>query len=107
MAEGPGAHEAAESPPPPSWLRADARSRSRAAAGALVRALQRTRREVQDSNRPTVHPGAKQRLVIDYLAAYGISVVSSVSLEVADNVMVGRVDQGRSWSRQRGPFGAR
>jgi maleate isomerase len=31
-------------------------------------------------------------MVIDYLAGYGITVTDSVSLEVADNVDVGRLD---------------
>jgi len=32
------------------------------------------------------------RVVIDYLGAYGIEVVDAVSLEIADNVAVGRLD---------------
>ena len=37
-------------------------------------------------------PEATHRMVIDYLAGYGITVADSVSLEVADNVDVGRLD---------------
>ena len=62
-------------------------------AGALVRALQR----LGASRVAIVAPYLKPltAMVIRYLADYGISVVDSVSLEVADNVEVGRLDPAR------------
>jgi maleate isomerase len=92
MAEGPGAHEAAESRLAATMAAAGCPVPVTSSAGALVRALQRTGAVRIAIVAPYVW--ALTHLVIDYLAAYGISVVSSVSLEVADNVMVGQLDQG-------------
>ncbi len=59
-------------------------------AGALVRALQRLGASQVAIVTPYLKPLAV--MVIDYLAGYGITVTDSVSLEVADNVDVGRLD---------------
>ncbi len=93
MAEGRGAHESAESRLSERLAAAGSSAPVTSSAGALVRSLQRL-----DINRvalvaPYMKPLTK--VVIDYLAAYGIEVVSSVSLEVADNVEVGQLDPSR------------
>jgi maleate isomerase len=62
-------------------------------AGALVRTLQRLGAEQVAIVTPYLKP--LTGVVIDYLAAYGIRVGDSVSLEVADNVEVGRLDPAR------------
>jgi maleate isomerase len=90
MAEGRGAHEASESRLAATLASAGCAAPVTSSAGALVRALQRL-----DAKRVAlVAPYVRSltRVVIDYLAAYGIEVVSSVSLEVDDNVAVGRLD---------------
>jgi maleate isomerase len=90
MAEGPGAHEAAEARLVTHLRDAGSDAPVTSSAGALVRTLQR----LGASNVAIVAPYLKPLtgVVIDYLAGYGIEVVDSVSLEVADNVEVGRLD---------------
>ena len=100
MAEGPGAHEAAESRLAATLAAAGCPVPVTSSAGALVRTLQRAGAVRIAIVAPYVR--ALTQLVIDYLAAYGISVVSSVSLEVADNVMVGQLDQGLVIDQARG-----
>jgi maleate isomerase len=93
MAEGRGAHEASESRLAATLAAAGCVAPVTSSAGALVRSLQRL-----DAKRVAlVAPYVRSltQVVIDYLAAYGIEVVSSVSLEVDDNVAVGRLDPSR------------
>ena len=90
MAEGAGAHEEAEARLA-SQLQARGGSEPvTSSAGALVRTLQR----LGASRVAIVAPYVQEltRVVINYLAGYGIGVVDAVSLEVADNVEVGRLD---------------
>jgi maleate isomerase len=92
MAEGRGAHEAAESRLASVLATAGCPVPVTSSAGALVRALQ----QLGAANVAIVAPYLKPltQLVSVYLAAYGIRVVSSVSLEVSDNQLVGRLDPG-------------
>ena len=90
MAGGPGAHEAEEERMAAALAAAGSAVPVTSSAGALVRALQRL-----DATRVAiVTPYLKPLtdMVVRYLAGYGIKVVDSVSLEVADNVAVGRLD---------------
>lgn len=90
MAAGPGAHEAAEQRLAAALAAAGPAVPVTSSAGALVRALQR----LGASRVAIVTPYLKPLtvMVIDYLAGYGITVTDSVSLGVADNVEVGRLD---------------
>jgi maleate isomerase len=90
MASGPGAHEAEEQRLAAVLAGAGSPVPVTSSAGALVRALQR----LGASRVAIVAPYLKPLtgLVVRYLADYGIEVVDSVSLEVADNVEVGRLD---------------
>jgi maleate isomerase len=90
MAEGEGAHEAAEKRL--TKVLADAHSPVpvTSSAGALVRTLQRLGARRVALVAPYLKP--LTRMVVEYLADYGITVVDAVSLEVADNVAVGRLD---------------
>jgi maleate isomerase len=90
MASGPGAHEAEEQRLAAALAGAGSPVPVTSSAGALVRALQR----LDASRVAIVAPYLKPLtgLVVRYLASYGIEVVDSVSLEVADNVEVGRLD---------------
>jgi maleate isomerase len=90
MAGGPGAHEAAEQRLAGTLAAAGSAAPVTSSAGALVRALQ----QLGASRVAIVTPYLKPLTgtVIDYLAGYGITVTDSVSLEVADNVDVGRLD---------------
>jgi maleate isomerase len=91
MASGPGAHEAEEERIAAALAAAGSPVPVTSSAGALVRALQ----QLGASRVAIVAPYLKPLtdMVIRYLAGYGITVVDSVSLEVADNVEVGRLDQ--------------
>jgi maleate isomerase len=93
MAEGKGAHEAAEERLADALEATDSPVPVTSSAGALVRTLQRLGAEQVTIVTPYLKP--LTGVVIDYLAAYGIRVVDSVSLEVADNVEVGRLDPAR------------
>jgi maleate isomerase len=90
MASGPGAHEAEEQRLAAALAAAGSAVPVTSSAGALVRALQR----LGASRVAIVAPYLKPLtgMVVGYLAGYGIKVVDSVSLEVADNVAVGRLD---------------
>jgi maleate isomerase len=92
MAEGPGAHEAAEARLAGALASGGSSAPVTSSAGALVRGLQRAGAARVAIVTPYVRP--LTQLVIDYLAAYGIEVVSSVSLGVPDNLEVGRLDPG-------------
>jgi maleate isomerase len=90
MAAGAGAHEAAEKRLAATLAEAGSAVPVTSSAGVLVRSLQR----LGVSRIAIVAPSLKPltRMVIDYLAEYGITVTDSISLEVADNVDVGRLD---------------
>ena len=90
MAEGKGAHEAAEARLTSALTAAGAPAPVTSSAGALVRALKRLGAERVAMVAPYLKP--LTGMVASYLAAYGIEVMDSVSLEVADNVEVGRLD---------------
>lgn len=90
MAAGPGAHEAAEQRLAGTLAAAGSAVPVTSSAGALVRALQRLGASRVAILTPYLKPLTV--MVIDYLAEYGITVTDSVSLEVADNVDVGRLD---------------
>jgi maleate isomerase len=90
MAAGAGAHEAAEARLTASLRASGCAAPLTSSAGALVRTLQRLGASKVAIVAPYMRP--LTRVVVDYLAAYGIEVVDSVSLEVADNVAVGRLD---------------
>lgn len=93
MASGPGAHEAEEERLAAALAAAGPPVPVTSSAGALVRALQR----LGASRAAIVAPYLKPLtgLVVRYLAGYGIEVVDSISLEVADNVEVGQLDPGQ------------
>lgn len=93
MAEGLGAHEATESRLASTLADAGSPCGVTSSAGALVRCLQRLGATRVGMVTPYLRPLTS--VVCDYLAGYGIEVVSSVSLEVADNVEVGRLDPDR------------
>jgi len=93
MAEGAGAHEAAEARLAGTLAGAGCSAPVTSSAGALVRQLNRLGAARVAIVAPYVRPLTK--LVIEYLAAYGIEVVASVSLGIADNVEVGRLDPGQ------------
>lgn len=90
MAEGPGAHEAAEDRLTVTLRQAGCPAPVTSSAGALVRTLQ----HLGVSRVAVVAPyvRALTDTVCGYLSGYGIEVVDAVSLEVADNVEVGRLD---------------
>jgi maleate isomerase len=90
MASGPGAHEAEEERIAAALAAAGSPVPVTSSAGALVRALQQLGARRVAIVAPYLKPLTD--MVIRYLAGYGITVVDSVSLEVADNVAVGRLD---------------
>jgi maleate isomerase len=93
MADGPGAHEAAEARLADTLASGGCSAPVTSSAGALVRGLLRLGAARVAIVAPYVKP--LTQLVINYLAAYGIDVVCSVSLGVSDNVEVGRLDAGQ------------
>jgi len=93
MAEGPGAHEASEARLARTLSGAGCEAPVTSSAGALVRSLQRLSAERVAIVAPYMRPLTD--VVCAYLGSYGIDVVSSVSLEVPDNVDVGRLDPSR------------
>ena len=93
MAEGPGAHEVAE-----ARLAAAARTAGHAmpvvtSAGALLAGLSALGARRVALIAPYLEPLTGK--VCDYLAGSGIEVVDRISLGVADNVEVGRLDPER------------
>jgi maleate isomerase len=90
MAGGEGAHEAAEQRLTATLATAGSPVPVTSSAGALVRTLQRLGARRVAIVAPYVKP--LTQVVVRYLAAYGIEVVDSVSLEVADNIDVGKLD---------------
>ncbi len=93
MAEGPGAHESAESRLARTLSEAGSDAPVTSSAGALVRSLQGLGASRVGIVAPYLRPLTE--VVCEYLGGYGIDVVSSVSLEVADNVEVGRLDPAK------------
>lgn len=93
MAAGPGAHEKAEDRIAATLSESNGDAPVTSSAGALVRSLQRLGAERISIVTPYMR--SLTGMVVEYLRAYGIEVVSSISLEVADNVAVGRLDPGR------------
>jgi maleate isomerase len=93
MAAGPGAHEAEEERLTATLAAAGSAVPVTSSAGALVRALHRLGAIRVAIVTPYLRPLTD--MVARYLAGYGIKVVDSVSLEVADNVEVGRLDPAR------------
>jgi maleate isomerase len=93
MAEGPGAHESSEARLAATLAEAGCQAPVSSSAGALVRALERLGARRVAVVAPYMKP--LTGVVCDYLAGYGVEVVASVSLEVPDNVEVGRLDPGR------------
>jgi maleate isomerase len=93
MAEGAGAHEAGEARLAEILTAAGCAAPVTSSAGALVRTLERLGAE----RVAIVTPYLKSltEVVVSYLAGYGIRVVDSVSLEVAHNVEVGRLDPAK------------
>jgi maleate isomerase len=85
MAEGPGAHVAAE-----ARLSTVAQAPVVSSAGALVAALSTMEARRVAIIAPYLRPLTAK--VIEYLAAAGVAVVDAISLEIADNVAVGRRD---------------
>jgi len=93
MAEGTNAHESAEARLSLTLAGAGCPCPVTSSAGALVRCLQALGARSVAIVAPYLRP--LTGMVCDYLAGYGIEVVSSVSLEVPDNVEVGRLDPAR------------
>ena len=93
MAEGPGAHESSEARLASTLSENGCQAPVTSSAGALVRSLQRLGARRVAIIAPYMRP--LTQVVSAYLAGYGIAVVSSVSLEVPDNVEVGKLDPGR------------
>jgi maleate isomerase len=93
MADGPGAHESAEARLAATLREAGCEVPVTSSAGALVRSLQRLDASSIGLVAPYMRP--LTRRVCRYLAGYGIDVTTSVSLEVPDNVEVGRLDWRR------------
>lgn len=89
MAEGPGAHIAAET----RLSAAAAGTPVVTSAGALVAGLAALGARRVALIAPYVEPLTAK--VCDYLAAAGVTVVDRISLGVADNVAVGRLDPDR------------
>ena len=90
MARGHGAHEQIEGRLREVLEQKGSRAPVTSSAGALVRTLQGLRAQRVAIITPYVP--ALTDLVRQYLQGYGVEVVDSVSLSVADNVEVGRLD---------------
>ena len=93
MAQGPGAHVASEK----VLAEAAEGNGSPAAVVSSAGALVRTLKAVGASRVAVVAPyvQALTRTVCDYIAGEGVEVVDAVSLEVDDNLAVGRLDPSR------------
>lgn len=89
-AQGPRAHEDAERRIAAGAAGAGCPVPVTSSAGALVRGIRRLGVERVAIVAPYVKPLTER--LIGYLGDYGITVTDSVSLEVADNVAVGRLD---------------
>jgi maleate isomerase len=100
MARGAGAHEEIEKHLGEVVEANGGHSPIVSSAGALIRTLQRQGIERVAIMTPYMPPLTK--LVADYIEAYGIEVVDSLSLAVADNVEVGRLPQADLIDHARG-----
>jgi maleate isomerase len=93
MARGPGAHEGVEKRLDEVARASGAEPAISSSAGALVRML-----EAHGLRRVAIltpYVDALTQQVVAYLEAAGVTVVDSLSLRVADNVEVGRLDPMR------------
>jgi len=93
MAEGPGAHTEAEERLGKVAAEAGCAVPVVTSAGALVAGLAAIAAQRIALIAPYLPPLTAK--VIDYLAGYGVTVVDAISLGVADNVAVGRLDPAR------------
>jgi maleate isomerase len=100
MARGAGAHEEIEKRLAEVVEANGGTSPVVSSAGALIRALQCQGVERVAIMTPYMPPLTK--LVADYIEAYDIEVVDSLSLAVADNVEVGMLPQARLVDHARG-----
>jgi maleate isomerase len=93
MAQGPGAHVASEKVLAEAAEDNGCPAAVVSSAGALVRTL----RAVGAGRVAVVAPYVQSltRTVCDYIAGEGVEVVDAVSLEVDDNLAVGRLDPSR------------
>jgi maleate isomerase len=90
MAEGPRAHVAAEQRLAAAAGRAGHVAPVVSSAGALVAGLDLLRARRIALIAP--YPPALTAVVTDYLATYGVQTVDAISLDISDNVAVGRRD---------------
>jgi maleate isomerase len=90
MAEGSGAHDRVEARMSEVAAENGSPAPVVSSAGALVRVLQKLGAERVAIITPYMRPLTE--LVERYLAGHDIDVVDSISLEVADNIEVGRLD---------------
>jgi maleate isomerase len=90
MAQGPGAHAASEQAIAEAAAGAGHPASVTSSAGALVRTLQ----ELGISKVATVTPYVKPltQTVVDYMEGAGSTVLDATSLEVQNNLEVGRLD---------------
>lgn len=90
MAAGPRYHALAESRLSRTVAEAGATASAVTSAGALVRGIQSLGARRVALIAPYLRPLTET--VVRYLEDYGIEVVDAISLEIADNVEVGRLD---------------
>jgi maleate isomerase len=90
MASAPRAHEAVEAHLADVAAAAGTAAPVVSSAGALIRTMQRT--GVERVAIMTPYTPELTEIVASYIGDYGIEVVASLSLAVADNVEVGRLD---------------
>ncbi|MBS1677855.1 MAG: aspartate/glutamate racemase family protein [Actinobacteria bacterium] len=100
MARGAGAHEEIERHLAEVVAAAGGSSPIVSSAGALIRTLQREGVERVAIMTPYMPPLTK--LVADYIQAYDIEVVDSLSLAVSNNVEVGKLPQAGLRDHARG-----
>ncbi|WIM94858.1 aspartate/glutamate racemase family protein [Actinoplanes oblitus] len=93
MAQGPGEHRAAERVIAGAAARGGHPAAVTSSAGALVRALHAIGASRVAMVTPYLRP--LTQVVREYLEAEGIEVLDAVSLEVDDNLAVGRLDPAR------------
>lgn len=93
MARGAGAHEDAERRLGELAAQSGNPAPIVSSAGALIRALQANR--VERVAIVTPYMPQLTELVAGYIESYGVEVVDSLSLAVADNVEVGRLEPAR------------
>lgn len=89
-AEGPRAHEQAEQRIAAGAAKVGCKAPVTSSAGALARGIRRLGLERVAIVTPYMKP--LTACLIDYLGDYDVTVTDSISLEVADNLAVGRLD---------------